>query len=342
TANRIAAPGSPVETTSAIGHETTYGAGKSVEYGDAWSLQGANSAGHFNASEKSQLGWLPDAGVRLFNAAGGDTVRVHSLESDVQEEGKKYAIRVRRSSDREYWFQYRTTVAGNSFLTNGLQITWRGNAETPGSVDLLDATPNSNPSYSGNRADSALPLGRTFHDPVINLFVTPISQSGTGTTAYLDVVVNIGLFPTNVAPVFASLTSDTNNINPGDTVVFTANATDPNFDPLAYYWTFDDNGVAPSAATVSHTFASAGEYVVRCVVSDMKGGSVSKSMVIRAGNPNTYRIGGVIRDADLNPIPDVRVDNGVTGAGYRYGYTDSDGTYVIAGIPNGSYMVGAW
>jgi len=348
-ANPIAAPGLPVETTSAIGHETTYGAGKSVEYGDAWSLQGANSAGHFNASEKSQLGWLPDAGVRLFNAAGGDTVRVHSLESDVLEEGKKYAIRVRRSSDREYWFQYRTTVAGNSFLTNGLQIIWLGSAESPlGDSDLLDATPNSahtgNPvqDYSLNRQDSALPLGRTFHDPVINLFVTATNQNGSGTTAYLDVVVNIGLFPTNVAPAFPSLSSDTNNISPGGTVVLTASAADPNFDELAYYWTFDDGGVAPSAPVVSHTFASAGEYVVRCVVSDMKGGTTSKSLVIRVGNPNTFRIGGMISDAAFNPIPDVRVDNGATGTGYRYGYTDTDGRYVIAGIPNGSYLVGAW
>lgn len=53
------------------------------------------------------------------------------------------------------------------------------------------------------------------------------------------------------------------------TVAFTADASDPDGDPLRYDWDFGDGGVAVDAGpALEHTFASAGAFEVRVTVSD--------------------------------------------------------------------------
>ena len=220
-------------------------------------------------------------------------------------------------------------------------MTWSANQQTSaqnGETDLLDTTPDS----AFGKEDSAISLGRTFHDPAMNLYVTPIAVAGVSSNSYIDVVVNVGKFPTNQPPVIASLTSSANNISAGATVTFTVVATDSNNDALAYDWTFEDFAVSPNSAVVSHTFPNPGEYIARCVVSDMKGGLASKSMIITVGTPGTYRIGGIVRDTSFNPVQGIRMDNGLSSGAYRFAYTDSDGRYVIPGFGAGTYTLGGW
>jgi hypothetical protein len=77
----------------------------------------------------------------------------------------------------------------------------------------------------------------------------------------------------NMSPV-ASLTSDQLRGQAGTILMFDGSASsDPNFDPLTFDWDFGD-GTAPivnGPSTVSHQFASQGEYIVTLTVTDDSG-----------------------------------------------------------------------
>lgn len=339
-----AAPGGTQEPSSAAGHNTSNGTGASIDYGDFFCMMGIGFPGQYNQYHKWNLGWIADSAVTMFNGTtnASSTIRLYAMDAPLVLQNRQHAIRIRRTADREYWFQYRTEIAANQYLQNGLQVLWSGNAVSAaqnGDSELLDMTPNS----TLGKTDSALPIGQTFHDPQINLFITPLNRTGSGSNAFMDVVVNIGHFPTNVAPVFGSLSANTVAIAPGGSVTFTAAVTDANNDQLAYHWDFADQSVSTNTSVISHTFANAGEYVVRCVATDMKGGTASKSIIVTVGNPGTFRISGIVRfEQGFAPVADVRVDNGLTGGNYGYSYTDSDGRFTLVNLPNGTYNIGAY
>src|SRR5439155_18221908 len=151
-------------------------------------------------------------------------------------------------------------------------------------AELLDTAPTS----PDGKTDSALLIGRTFSDSSAGVHITPIGKGGTVPES-LDVVVNLGTFPGNGAPTLtinASLTS----VAVGSPVTFTASASDPNGDTLAYFWDFDDKTYGLNTAAPSKSWNIAGEYVVRCVASDMKGATASRWVVITVEKQNVFRI----------------------------------------------------
>ena len=57
----------------------------------------------------------------------------------------------------------------------------------------------------------------------------------------------------------------------------------PDADPLAYYWDFSDRTFGSNTTVVTKSWSSAGYYTVRCVASDMKGGTASRWVVVTVG-----------------------------------------------------------
>jgi PKD repeat protein len=112
----------------------------------------------------------------------------------------------------------------------------------------------------------------------------PIAKGGTAPES-LDVVVNIGPFPNNNAPSL-DISSSATAVPAGTPVAFTATASDPEGDSLAYFWDFGDKTYGLNGASLSKSWNTVGEYVVNCVVSDMKGGTASRWMVITVGSPS--------------------------------------------------------
>ena len=108
---------------------------------------------------------------------------------------------------------------------------------------------------------------------------------GEASNEWIDVTVNIGSFPTNRKPNLV-LTATTNAAATSAWVGFNAAASDPDGDPLAYEWHFTTptllvtNSLNQSAC--SNKWSTAGHYVVRCTVSDMKGGNVIILAALRA------------------------------------------------------------
>src|SRR6266576_6549542 len=138
----------------------------------------------------------------------------------------------------------------------------------------------------------------------------------------MDVQINSGAFPTNHPPVIEIEIDPKTNAAPGALIHFHATAFDPDGDALAYTWSFED--LTFSTNNLPWTFRSwpaAGDHVVRCVVSDMKGGAASANAIVTIGTPTSYRITGRVTDSDGNPLEGVRVDNGETDlSSYLGGY----------------------
>ncbi len=355
----------PWDSDSLIGHDSIIGPGKDVEYGDIFDVMGSGGGsdrpssqtvstftGHFGPVGKSVLGWLSESYIPSIKTGGTNRIYAHDVPRLV--DGRSYALRVHKDNQRDYWVSTRSRVQGNSYLQNGVQLHWNGWRQSLGVSELLDVTPGT----TDGRQDSALALGRTFIDRAAEVYITPIAKStGSGSSNYwFELVVNLGPFPSNSAPVveldlpniWMNIDVPILRVNPGSSVSFTANATDPEGDSLAYYWELGDGTYGPNAPSVSKAWALAGNYVVRCEVTDMKGGITSKHFVVIVGNPTSPRISGQVLDTLGNPVRGARVHNGALtntteiGPDYRYAFTDSDGKFTIVGLDPAVYRVDAF
>ena len=128
-------------------------------------------------------------------------------------------------------------------VSNGILLHWSAWASSNGGSQVLDMTPGS----TGGVGDGGLILGRTFSDRLSGIHITPIAKNAT-TPESIDVVVNRGLFPTNQPPTL-SLNASSTAVATSIVVNFTATATDPDGDVLAYYWDFGNGAVGPNSAT---------------------------------------------------------------------------------------------
>ncbi len=309
------------------GVSATAANGNNVEYGDPFDTMGNATAGkrHFNARSKALLNWLVPAGVRTITTNG--TYRVFAMDA-TNATGIR-ALKLARNAKTNYWFEFRQLFTDNRWLMSGLGVRW-GRSDNNQQSLLLDTTPGS----ADAKDDSAVVIGRTFNDPAINLHVTPIGKGGTVPES-LDVVVMIGAFPSNQPPTLA-IKGSTVVPAVNATVTFTASAADADGDPLAYYWDFGDGTFGNNSATAQKSWATAGEYLVRCTATDMKGGTASDSVVVRVGSPTTVRLAGRVLH-DGQPVEGVRVSVSNT----KLTFTDSDGTYLLVGLAKGTYTVTA-
>ncbi len=309
---------------------TVIGPGYNEEYGNSFDTMGAAAAGanHFGALFKNSLGWLPDSAIHTITTNG--VYRIYPFDTPQRTHGRPYAAKVRKDFDRDYWLEYRQAFPGNVSMQNGLLLNWSPWWASSGGTDLLDTTPD-----TLTKEDSAVVVGRTFSDVPSGVHITPVARGATGTDPWIDVQVNLGSFPGNWAP-FVKVELDPTNAALGGLVHFHATATDLDGDPLAYTWAFDDGAFSTNNQPWTfHAWDVAGEHVVRCVVSDMKGGIASANTLVAVGQPTGFRLSGVILDANDDPIEGVRVDNGITNTdGYVSSYTDSDGVFILTGLGN--------
>ena len=309
------------------------GPGTNSEYGNVFDTMGRASAGNnqFNATHKNVLDWIPDQAVHQVVSNG--VYRVYAFDTPARQEGRFYAAKVRKDFRRDYWLEYRQKFKTNPWLQNGFLLNWAPWPESNGGTSLLDTTPGT-PTNDESKRDAAITVGRTFSDESAGVHLTTLARGITGTNEWLDLQVNLGLFPTNQPPTLQIEIDQTNGVAVGALVHFHATASDPNGDPLAYSWSFDDFTFSTNNLPwTARSWTNPGDYVVRCVVSDMKGGVASANGVVRVGAPSSYRIAGRVTDTNGVPIEGVRVDNSGTDlASWWGGYTDSDGRYVIAGV----------
>lgn len=155
-----------------------------------------------------------------------------------------------------------------------------------------------------------LPIAaESLEDLPAQIRITPIARGDNGTDRWFDMAVRIGTFPENRPPRL-EVKAEWLRTRPGEAVRLEARASDPDGDALAYFWDFSDGTRSENTAEVVKSWSEAGDYVVRCEASDLRGGITSRHLVIRVGDPEKWGISGRVLDEMGQPLRGVRVHNG--------------------------------
>ncbi|MBL8923502.1 MAG: PKD domain-containing protein [Myxococcaceae bacterium] len=310
--------------------DSIIGAGSQQEYGNPFDVMGNSGSSHFNAWYKRNFDWILPHQIVTPTVSG--TYRIHALDSAAPDGGLQ-AIKLPRPGDtrtRDYWLEFRQVITSNTSVMNGASFnfgwpspgtTCPTTPPTACGAHLLDMTPG-----VGGASNSPLVIGRTFSDWPANLHFTPIGKGGT-TPESLDVVINFGPYPSNVGPSLTVSASQT--MVPSNTAVtFTATATDPNGDTLAYAWDFDDGTFSVNnQPTQVKTLTGNRVHQVRCTVSDMKGGTATAAIFVTVGTPTTFTLSGAVLMADAG-VEGARISDGT-----RTTWSLSDGTWALTNVP---------
>lgn len=336
-----------------------------IEYGHYSSLMGAQYGSewddatkpHYAAAEKVRLGWLSANAVQFVTNSGTYRLYRHDERSA---QGTPRGLRVETSATdytgyvRRYWLNYRYAPWSTAlnWLRNGLQVDICRTTYGNDGVTQLDMTPYSKDDSSGaswtddntDKVDGALIVGCTYSDPYAGIHITPVATgSDTPNEEYINVVIKLGTFPGNNAPVIARFSVSTNQATLGQAVSFSVVASDPDGDALAYSWDFDQvqtwtqNGLNSPTATKS--WSNAGQYRVTVTVSDMKGGVATESVIVTVGTPaHTSQIWGRVVWGGQG-LYGVRVWT-TAGSTTWQAWTESDGAYALTDLPaTNSYTV---
>ncbi|HWB02830.1 MAG TPA: Calx-beta domain-containing protein [Verrucomicrobiales bacterium] len=326
------------------GGDSVIGSGLNSEYGNTFDTMGSANAGNhwFNAGHQHQLHWIPDENTTRVIRSG--VYRIHQFDQGRIDPANRYLLTVRKDAQRDYWCEFRQKWTNNKWMMSGVPLNWSpwgdsAAANTPygsnGGGQLLDTTPGS----PDAREDSPVVIGQTFADAGAQTYITPVGKGGTVPES-VDVVVNTGAFPGN-APPSLTLAASATAVAVNEPVTFTATAIDSNGDPLAYAWDWGDRTFGPNMAVASRAWSAEGIYTVRCEVSDMRGGTRSALTVVRVGSPALFTVRGRVLTGAGEPVAGVRVQNGLNNTGWRGCCTDSEGNYILSGLPGGPFSIGA-
>ncbi len=318
-----------------------------VSYGDLWDNMGSGGTGHWNPIYKSYVGWL--TGDRIVTVTTSGRYKVYSYNQPYLEDGRTYALKIQRNQQQTYWAGLRGYLPdmiykqqpGERYLHSSLLLWMEGwdsqreqLPEDGAKVScLLDTTPGTPAATSGtdedgaliqagSLADAGIEVNRTYSDLAAGIHITVTDRNET-TPQSLDVVVNLGTFPSNHAPevsdmtvVIPAVTSDPQVVKAGaiqvayngtdaftKDVTFSVTGTDADGDELAYWWDFGDStpNSVRNGSTVSHKWSQSiiprlfptsisdlrrgAQFTVTCVVTDMKGGTARISKVVNIGQP---------------------------------------------------------
>jgi hypothetical protein len=336
------------------------GPGNNLEYGNTFDVMGSSgSVGQFTAHFKNILNWLPPE--THWNVTSSGLYRLHQYDYAVADPAFRYALRVTKDAERQYWAEFRQKHTSNVGFMNGLMMTWdgwgqggiggSGGSPPDGSnrgAQLLDMTPGSfGNGITDTRNDSALWVGRTYSDPDSDIHITPIAKNTNTTPPSMDVMVTLGPVPGNQPPTLA-VTASTNAVGTGVAITLTATGSDPDGDALAYAWGFGDGTYSTNNSAVqTKSWSAVGHYQVLCTASDMKGKRVTRAVLITVGSPTTFTVSGNITGPDAQPLEGVYVANYAPSSTtshpnsgtFRGTWTDSDGNYTLTGLTAGSFSI---
>ncbi|MFO1437150.1 MAG: Calx-beta domain-containing protein [Verrucomicrobiaceae bacterium] len=309
--------------TSSIGN------GANQEYGDSYDIMGgAGTTGHYNAQAKTQIRWLPASFTQPVTQSG--LYRIHAFDQGALDSSKRYAMTILKDSQRTYWGMVRSLFDSNPFVKSGLVLGWRFPNGGGGNFQLIDTT-NGSPFA---KTDAPISLGATFSDTESGIHLTTVAANDN--PRFIDVQVNLGSYPANQKPVM-TLAASATVVPVNATVTFTATASDPDNDPLAFNWQHFGSTtqiVSPNSNVITRQFTSAGTYIVTCTVSDMKGGTVTRNQLITVGSAATFTISGRVTLLGEGLQDVVITANNANGV-----ITDADGYFTIAGLTANTYTL---
>jgi hypothetical protein len=309
------------------------GPGTEMTYADSYDPMGGGGddpRNHFSVRSKALLGWFGPKDI--LNVTNSGRYRIYA--EDLPGAAGARGLRIGRDATHEYWVEFRQLISENPYLMNGVRIL-KCHADVSGKVDmtlnLLDMTPDSPLGCK----DAPLLLGRTFCDDKSGIYITPVSKGNTSPES-VDIQVNLGHFPANHRPTLRVIAT-AQAATAGEPIVFRATAGDLDGNPLDYSWDFGDESFDWGKPVVTHRWEKTdGDFVARCTVTDMKGGSASKLLLVTIGHPLLHRLVGSITCYG-KPMDNVLVAADTTNS-VR---TDSEGFFGLAGLKSGNHRITA-
>ncbi|MAV39245.1 MAG: hypothetical protein CML12_01505 [Puniceicoccaceae bacterium] len=182
-----------------------------------------------------------------------------------------------------YWLSYRRTAS-----QYGLTVLLGPDRNVASSLQdaLLDMTAHSTNDFS----DAFLMPGFTYSDYDTDVHITTISHGGVYPMEFLDVVINVGTVESNqaAAPAF-DLKVSNKFPSVGEFINITAQLpNNQNLSDYAFSWYTNEIPETQiqylNQSSISKSFNKSGEYVIRVVVSDLKGGIASSNLMIKVGD----------------------------------------------------------
>ncbi len=254
-----------------VGNVTIYKTGE--EYGDPFDTMG-HGIQDYNVRYKNWLHWLDDGDVPVALTEGHYIIHEHDLgERGGGARGLQVPFAPALMLFDSLFVEYRLNDASKPLYVSGPTI--RLGLSTGPKAYYLDGRPETPNDGSlkndfGN-VDAQLPPGRTFSYERFGLTVHVTTLSADPDSGEVELMVKYGTPPGNNAP--------TGNILPwsgaatGQTVYFTADASDADGDDLAFAWEATEFAeVIPADPTIGVTWNTPGSKTVTCRVSDMHGG----------------------------------------------------------------------
>jgi hypothetical protein len=282
--------------------------GTNGEYKDGWDIMGEGGTSEmFNPQFRENLGFLERSRGEALDITSSGTYRLYDYVHPFrrQDSGLVRALVIPMAS----FTDDKRVILGfghNGGTDGGLgRADWNRNAVTVHSKlssgsNRIDTTPRSRD--VGDANDSSIKIGRTYSEgPNVNgtqmyggFHVTPVARGSTVFNGqaheWIDVVINYQNSISNNQPPTASFSQNVfSGAQPGQAFNISVSGSDPNGDTLAYDWDFGDGTYSiVNSATQSKTWSTAGIYLVRCTVTDMKGGTATAEAWVLVG-PVTYR-----------------------------------------------------
>jgi hypothetical protein len=158
------------------------------EYGDPFDTMGASRRGGlYSAIYQSALGWMPSS--QIVNLTASDSTHTFTLRPLSEPTQGPRAVRLLDGATT-LWLEYRQPTGLEAFqlpgLTYGLMIHRAGEHEIGSSIpvsELIDVSPTG-PSRSF--ADSALPVGQTWANPLGEMKITVNSETPSAATVTIS------------------------------------------------------------------------------------------------------------------------------------------------------------
>jgi hypothetical protein len=183
------------------------------EYGDAFDTMGIGQ-GHFNAFQKSRLGWLDydvSPPITAVTTSGTFTLSVYeNAGSD------PHALRIPRgTAGQSFYVEFRRNVGWDTYLIHTGVFVHLGSDSDPNSSWLLDMTPSTIPFST----DGFLDVGKSFTDPVSGITIRTDSVSSTSATIMVD-MGGTGPLCTRSIPSVTASPAQSPAVQPGTTVTY--------------------------------------------------------------------------------------------------------------------------
>jgi hypothetical protein len=251
------------------------GPGISIEYGNLFDVMGSGSPpeAEFGPFEKHRLDWIADGQAATPTTNG--THRLYAFDHPAADQSATLALRIPKCSDGHYWLGLRTRMNSVFALERGVSLLWQ-RPDRSYQSHLLHPRPGT------PLTNSPITLGQTYSDPAGCAHVTPLALGGEAPFTWMDVQVNIDTAG-NQTP---AVTIQGPQVTPPRIFTrFTAAATDPDGDALAFDWRIDGIAQATNRSTAEHLWLTAPGGELAVTASDMRGGSATAALDVPISDP---------------------------------------------------------